>query len=80
MERRNIYHCQKRKLVDWGGEPIEGNFYDYELQRVNLDKGAFFRGEKVLKKRKRNGRVEYFVKWKGYPTKFNSWVTDINKA
>ncbi|KAJ8034802.1 hypothetical protein HOLleu_21801 [Holothuria leucospilota] len=64
------------KLTDWGGEPIEGNFYESELQKVNLAQGALFRVEKVLKKRKRNGRVEYLVKWKGYPTKFNSWVTD----
>ncbi|KAJ8019312.1 Chromobox protein-like 7 [Holothuria leucospilota] len=67
-------------LIDWGREPIEGNFYESEMQKVNLAKSALFRVEKVLKKRKRNGRVEHLVKWKGYPAKFNSWVTDIKKA
>jgi hypothetical protein len=35
--------------------------------------------EKVLKTRKRNGKLEYFVKWRGYPDKFNSWTTDVYK-
>ena len=34
--------------------------------------------EKVLRKRKRKGVVEYFVKWKGYPDKFNSWVAEAD--
>ena len=33
--------------------------------------------EEVVKTRKRGGKVEYFVKWKGYPSKFNSWVDAI---
>jgi len=33
--------------------------------------------EQVIKTRKRGGKVEYFVKWKGYPEKFNSWVDAI---
>ena len=30
--------------------------------------------EKVLRTRRRNGKVEYYIKWKGYPDKFNSWT------
>ena len=30
--------------------------------------------EKVLKTRRRNGRIEYYVKCKGYPYKINSWI------
>ena len=31
-----------------------------------------YRVEKVLRKRKRKGAVEYFVRWKGYTDKFNT--------
>ncbi|KAJ8020517.1 hypothetical protein HOLleu_40127 [Holothuria leucospilota] len=62
-------------LKDYGGETIEGTFYDYELQKVSKTDHTY-RIEKILKRRKRNGRKEYFVKWKGYPSKFNSWVND----
>ena len=29
--------------------------------------------ERIMQQRKRNGRVEYFIKWKGYPHSQNSW-------
>ena len=63
-------------LTDYGGEKIKGKFYTEELQKVVKD---VFRVEKVLKTRRRAGKIEYFVKWLGYPIKFNSWVTDINQ-
>jgi hypothetical protein len=56
------------KLTDLDQEPIEGTFYEVELQKVNLpEKYAI---EKILR-RKGN---KYFVKWQGYPEKFNSWI------
>ena len=30
--------------------------------------------KRVLKKRKRGKKIEYFVKWKGYGDKFNPWI------
>jgi len=36
-----------------------------------------YKVEKVLKTRKRKGKKEYFVKWKGYDDSFNSWTQDI---
>ena len=35
-----------------------------------------YRVEKILRKRKRKGVVEYLVKWKGYADKFISWVSE----
>ena len=68
------------KLKDDAGEILDGTFYEAELQKV-IKEDDVYRVEKVLHKRKRKGVVEYFVKWKGYPDKFNSWVaeSDISK-
>ena len=65
------------KLVDYDGEPITSIFYPEELNKVKEAK--VFKIEKVLRTRVNQAtkRREYFVKWLGYPTKFNSWVTDL---
>ena len=66
-------------LNDWMDEKIDGYFYEEELQRVTKDPNTAFRVEKVLKRRRRQGQQELFVKWMGWPKKFNSWVnqTDV---
>ena len=55
-------------IVDDSGEQIQGSFYAQELQKVG--EKELFRIEKVLKEKKN----EVFVKWWGYPDKFNSWI------
>ena len=78
------HRCRKSsvnlyRLKDFLDEPIDGHFYEEELQKVTKDDDALFKVEKVLKTRTRQGQKEYFVKWLGYPKKFNSWIkeTDI---
>ncbi|XP_035220248.1 uncharacterized protein LOC118193298 [Stegodyphus dumicola] len=66
------------KLKDLAGEVIQGTFYKQELQKVS-DSG-YYPVEKVLKKRKRRGKVEYFVKFQGYPESFNAWVDDVRRV
>ena len=62
------------------GEPIKGKFYEQELQKVSKFDDEHFHIYRILKTRKRSdGRVEYLVSWKGYPSKFNSWVSDLVK-
>ena len=65
------------KVKDLMDEQIEGTFYENELQKVDKHDDAMFIIDKVLKRRKRKGKNEYFVSWKGYPEKFNEWVSDI---
>jgi len=60
------------KVQDYHGEEIKGSFYMEEVQKVN--KPEEYRIEKVLRTRRANNRKEYFVKWVGYPDKFNEWV------
>jgi hypothetical protein len=59
------------------GESIKGKFYEQEIQRVEKRYDDLFKIEKILKTRKRGNRVEYYVKWNGYPEKFNSWTWDL---
>jgi len=62
-----------------GEETIVGSFYDFELVKVS---GEVFRIEKVLRKRRRQGIEEYFVKWKGFNDTYNSWIkaTDVEQV
>ena len=69
------------KIEDIDGEPIKGSFYPEELQSVSYDFPDKFKVDQVLKERKRKGIKEVFVKWKGYPNHYNSWIleTDLGK-
>ncbi len=69
---------QTYELIDSAGEKLKGKFYEEELQKI-IKEDDVYKVEKILKTRSRGGKKEYFVKWKGYPDKFNSWVTDIIK-
>ena len=60
------------RIQDTRGEPIEGSFYEPELQRSTQE---VYRIDKIVRKRTRKGgEKEALVKWKGYDNKFNSWV------
>ncbi|GBM81787.1 Putative uncharacterized transposon-derived protein F54H12.3 [Araneus ventricosus] len=63
------------KLQDFNNNVIEGTFYETEMQKV-VDSG-YYPVERVIKKRKRKGKLEYFVKFQGYPDEFNSWVSEV---
>ena len=52
-------------------EVLIGNFYQFQITPV---KQTEHRIEKVLKKDKKSGKS--FVKWEGYPERFNSWIDD----
>lgn len=78
-----IAECKMRKppvyvIKDQMGEIIDGIFYEPELQKIEKIDDVYV-VEKIIKSRKRSGKTEHFVKWKGYPTKFNSWVTNLIK-
>jgi len=57
------------KIIKWDGTPVEGTFYEEDLQKVYVTE--VFRVEKVLKRRKN----QLLVKWKGWPDTYNSWIS-----
>ena len=77
IPRRPVVYAVK----DLEGEEVAGTFYREELQKIaKKETDAIYKIEKIIRSRKRrDGTKEYFVKWYGYPSKFNSWVTDVVK-
>lgn len=55
---------------------IKGRFYEQELQKID-ETDQVYVVEKILKTRKRAGKIEYFVKWRSYSDKFNSWTDNV---
>jgi transposase InsO family protein len=66
-------------IADANSEVIKGKFYEEELQLVQKPSDEFYEVEKILRKRKRGNKTEYFVKWKHYPDSMNSWTDAVRK-
>ena len=64
------------KIKDLADDPIEGTFYESELQKVMKSGDILYRVEKVLRKRKRGKTKEVYEKLEGWPSKFNSWIPE----
>ena len=60
-------------IKDMSVEEIKGRFYESELQLI-INEDNVYDVKKVIKTRRRNGKIEYYVNWRGYPDKFNSWI------
>lgn len=73
ISKRLPRHPPVYQLKDLQEEAIKGIFYEQELQKVNKQDDTY-QIEAILKKRKRKGKLEYFIKWKGFPEKFNQWL------
>ena len=63
-------------LKDWNGEPVEGTFYQQQLQKVIVDEEGLFKIEKILKRRRRNGVNEVLVRWLRWGPRFDSWIRE----
>ena len=66
-------HPPVYKLKDYDQEELSGTFYNEELQKV-IKEDDVYEVEKILKTRGKGKNKEVFVKWLGYPAKFNSWI------
>ncbi len=64
-----VYH-----LNGYNNLPIDGTFYEPELQLVN--EPQVYRIEKVLKSRMVKGKKQHFVRWAGWSSTYDSWLDD----
>ena len=63
------------KLKDYHNEILKGNFYREELQKVTRKKADYYyQIEKIVSKKGKGRKRMYKVKWRGWPSSFNSWV------
>jgi len=53
------------RLKDLADDAIKGKFYESEIQKVVKSDEDYFDVEKILKTRRRGGRIKYLVKWLG---------------
>ena len=60
-------------MKDYDEEELDGTFYEEELQKI-IKEDDVYEVEKILKKEGKGKNEGYFVKWLGYPSKFNSWI------
>ena len=58
------------KVEEFDGTLVQGTFYEPELQRVTVDDDTLWRIEKVLKRR----GDQWYVQWKGWLRKYNTWI------
>lgn len=63
------------KIRDYDKTPIQGTFYEAELQKV-ISKDIY-QIESILQE-KPGRRPLVLVKWKGYPDSMNSWILKKN--
>ena len=66
------------KLEDLKGREKDGYYYREQLiiRKEPPQPGKFFKVEKILGKRKRQGKVQYLVKYLHYQDDFNQWVNE----
>lgn len=62
------------RISDLDDEKIDGVFYGKELQKVLFNKNTSYAIDKIIKQRHKGNSIQLYVSWKGYPSKFNSWI------
>jgi hypothetical protein len=63
-------------LRDLAGEVLKGRFYEYEIEPVTVDiETEFFPIQEILQKKKdKRGRLLGLARFRGYPSKFDTWL------
>lgn len=67
------------KVVDLNSEPITGYMKEQEMISIDKNEESLWYIEKILKRRKVKGKLQYFVRWDGFPKSFDSWI-DVDQV
>ncbi|KAK3910232.1 Putative uncharacterized transposon-derived protein [Frankliniella fusca] len=62
------------RLEDLDKDPIEGTFYEMELQKVT--KPEAFKIAYIVRSKGTKGKRQHLFHWRGYPKKSRSWIFD----
>ena len=62
------------RITEENGDLIAVTFYEKELQKV--ERKREFEIEAILDTRVVKGQKQSFIKWKGYPTSYNTWINN----
>ena len=63
--------------MDYDDEPVKGSWYPEELQEISDNQYLI---DKVLQRRTLpDGTKELFVRWEGWPDKYNSLIKETDK-
>ena len=60
----------KYQFTEWDGTPLEGQFYEEDVQPITVSDDALFRVEKLMQQR----GTQVKVQWIGWPSKYDSWI------
>ena len=62
-------------LEDLKHNVIHGKFYKDELQDIGSEPPQVFRIEKIVQTKGKGEHKQYLVKWYGYDSSHNSWIS-----
>lgn len=65
------------RLADFNGKPIEGSFYESEVQPTTTK--DIFLVDHVVKTRKKGNKTEYLIRWLGHGPEWDSWTDEVMK-
>ena len=62
------------KVADESGLVLKGSFYTWEVQKI-AKHDRLYRIDEILDQRRKNGKKQILVSWRGYPSSMNSWIS-----
>jgi transposase InsO family protein len=65
-------------IQDLNDNIVQGKFYRDELQDIGPTPPSVFRIERILRTKGKGKTKQYFVKWHGYDSTYNSWISAIS--